>query len=65
MPLPLKNRSSDVDAGVLGTAAPLGSVRGGEQTMFGAGVNWYLNSNVKLMLNYLHVDVDRLLRVAR
>jgi phosphate-selective porin OprO/OprP len=23
-------------------------------------VNWYLNSNVKLMLNYLHVDVDRL-----
>ena len=28
--------------------------------MFGAGVNWYLNSNVKLMLNYLHVDVDRL-----
>jgi len=23
-------------------------------------VNWYLNTNVKLMFNYLHIDVDRL-----
>jgi phosphate-selective porin OprO/OprP len=60
MPLPLKNRSSDFDVGVLRTAAPLGSVRGGEQAVFGAGVNRYLNANVKLMLDYLHVDVDRL-----
>jgi len=48
------------DEGILGTEAPLGSVRGGEQSILGAGVNWYLNSNVKLMLDYLHVDVDRL-----
>jgi len=38
----------------------LGSVRGGEQSILGAGVNWYMNSNVKLMFNYLHIDVDRL-----
>jgi len=46
--------------GLAGTEAPLGSVRGGEQSIFGAGVNWYLNTNVKLMFNYLHIDVDRL-----
>ena len=54
------NTDLNFDEGIPGTEAPLGSVRGGEQTIFGAGVNWYLNSNVKLMLNYLHVDVDRL-----
>ena len=47
-------------AGVPGTAAADDSVRGGEQSIFGAGVNWYLNSNVKLMFNYLRVEVDRL-----
>lgn len=50
----------DSNAGLAGTEAPLGSVRGGEQSILTAGVNWYLNSNVKLMLNYLHIDVDRL-----
>jgi phosphate-selective porin OprO/OprP len=60
--LALRYSSTDLnfDEGIAGTAAPLGSVRGGEQSILGAGVNWYLNSNVKLMLNYLHVDVDRL-----
>ena len=43
-----------------GTAAPTDSVRGGEQSIYALGVNWYLNTNVKLMLNYLHVDVNRL-----
>jgi phosphate-selective porin OprO/OprP len=47
-------------AGVPGTAAAADSVRGGEQSIFGAGVNWYLTPNVKLMFNYLRVDVDRL-----
>jgi len=46
--------------GVLGAAATPDSVRGGEQSILTAGINWYLNNNVKLMLNYLHVDVDRL-----
>lgn len=57
-------RYSDTDLnygeGVAGTAARVDSIRGGEQSIFGAGINWYLNTNIKLMLNYLHVDVDRL-----
>lgn len=48
------------EEGLAGTEAPLGSARGGEQEVLGAGLNWYLNSNFKLMFNYLHVDVDRL-----
>ena len=47
-------------AGLAGTETPLGGVRGGEQTTLAAGLNWYLNSNLKLMFNYMHVDVDRL-----
>lgn len=46
--------------GLAGTEAPLGSVRGGEQEVLGLGLNWYFSQNVKLMFNWLHVDVDRL-----
>jgi phosphate-selective porin OprO and OprP len=46
--------------GVRATAADPVSLRGGEQSILGAGLNWYLNPNVKLMFNYLRVDVDRL-----
>jgi len=35
-------------------------VRGREQSIVGVGVNWYLNTNVKLMVNYVHISVDRL-----
>jgi len=38
----------------------LGSVNGvagGRQTVFTAGLNWYANRNVRIMLNYLHGDV--------
>jgi phosphate-selective porin OprO/OprP len=60
--LALRYSNTDLNdrEGAPGTAASPDSVRGGEQSIYGAGVNWYLNSNVKLMLNYLHVDVDRL-----
>lgn len=60
--LGLRYSHTDLDyrEGVAGTAAPLGSVRGGEQSIVALGLNWYLNSNVRLMLNWLHVDVDRL-----
>lgn len=47
-------------AGANGTAASVDSVRGGDQSILAAGINWYLNSNLKFMLNYLHVEVDRL-----
>ena len=50
----------DFRPGALGTAAMLGSIRGGDQRIVTLGLNWYLNSNAKLLFNYLHVDVDRL-----
>ena len=43
-----------------GTAAVPDAVRGGEQRIFTAGVNWYLNPVVRLMLDWQHVDIDRL-----
>jgi len=46
--------------GLAGVATPVDGVRGGDQSILTAGINWYLNTNVKLMLNYLHIDVNRL-----
>ncbi len=46
--------------GVEGTAAAAEGVRGGVQDILTAGVNWYLNPNIKLVFNFLHIDVDRL-----
>ena len=47
-------------AGLPGTAAPAEGVRGGVQNILTLGVNWYLSPNVKLMLNGMHVNVQRL-----
>ena len=57
--LRFSNTDLDFREGPAQTAALAGSVRGGEQSILAAGVNWYLNTNVKLMLNYMHIDVDR------
>jgi phosphate-selective porin OprO/OprP len=35
-------------------------VRGGEQAIWSAGVNWFVNPAVRFSLNYLDVSVDRL-----
>ncbi len=48
------------EAGLEGTAAIPGSVRGGDQSVLTLGVNWYVNANFKVMMNYLLIDVDRL-----
>ncbi len=48
------------DAGLAGLAAPIGGVRGGDQSVITLGVNWYPNPNFKVMMNYLLIDVDRL-----
>jgi phosphate-selective porin OprO/OprP len=29
-------------------------IAGGKQTIYTAGLNWYVNRNVRFMLNYLH-----------
>ena len=60
----LAMRYSDLDLnfrpGGAGLPIPADGVRGGEQRILTAGVNWYLNPIVRLMLDYQHVEVDRL-----
>ncbi|HET9474030.1 MAG TPA: porin [Steroidobacteraceae bacterium] len=46
--------------GLEGTAAAAESVRGGDQSVTTLGINWYPHANMKLMLDYLMIDVDRL-----
>ncbi len=35
-----------------------GSLAGGKQQDFTAGLNWYPDANIKLMANYIHADAD-------
>lgn len=60
----LAGRYSTVDLnyheGAQGTAPAPDAVRGGEQTIWAAGLNWYPNSVVRFMLDYQDVHVDRL-----
>ncbi len=60
--LALRYSDSDLNyhAGTAGLAVPADGVRGGEQKIFAAGLNWYPNSVVRFMLDYQHVKVDRL-----
>jgi phosphate-selective porin OprO/OprP len=59
-------RYSDLDLdwrrGAAGTACAPGSgcVRGGEQKIWTLGLNWYLNDNMRMLFDYLIVDVDKL-----
>lgn len=48
------------DEGAAGTAPAADAVRGGEQSIVAAGLNWYLNPAIRFMLDYQHVRVDRL-----
>ena len=36
-----------------------GTVNGGDQDSITVGVNWYLNPNMKVMLNYIHAMAER------
>jgi phosphate-selective porin OprO/OprP len=40
----------------LGTA---NGVAGGRQTIYTAGLNWYVNSNIRFMFDYLHGDIAK------
>jgi len=37
-----------------------GGIRGGEQEAWTVGLNWYVNNNIRFLLDYQFVDVDRL-----
>ncbi|MEQ1755811.1 MAG: porin [Micropepsaceae bacterium] len=37
-----------------------GGIRGGEQKAWTAGLNWYVNNNIRFLLDYQWVNVDRL-----
>jgi phosphate-selective porin OprO/OprP len=50
----------DYDAGTAGHLAPTGGIRGGEQKIWTAGLNWYPNNAIRFVLDYQHVDVSRL-----
>jgi phosphate-selective porin OprO and OprP len=50
----------DFHEGLVNAAIPADGIRGGVQNIWTLGVNWYLSPNIKLMLNGLHVDVQRL-----
>jgi phosphate-selective porin OprO/OprP len=46
---------------IVGTPqATTGGVFGGRQTVYSLGLNWYPLDGVRLMLDYLHADVDKL-----
>jgi phosphate-selective porin OprO and OprP len=39
--------------------ATANGVAGGRQTIYTAGLNWYVNNNVRFMFNYLHGDITK------
>jgi phosphate-selective porin OprO/OprP len=57
-------RYSNVDLnyrqGLPGTATPADGVRGGEQRIWTAGLNWYWNPTIRFMLDLQDVKVERL-----
>lgn len=43
-----------------GAFLPVDGIRGGEQTAWTAGLNWYVNNNIRFLLDYQWIEVDRL-----
>ncbi len=41
------------------SAASTGGVAGGAQTVYTVGVNWYASTNIRVMLDYVHADIDK------
>lgn len=40
-------------------AAGSNAVGGGNQTVYGVGLNWYPNDNIRFMFDYLHGNIDK------
>ncbi|HWA92807.1 MAG TPA: porin [Rhizomicrobium sp.] len=57
-------RYSDLDldyhAGDFGKTTPFGGIRGGDQRIWSAGINWYPNQVLRFMLDFQHTDVSKL-----
>lgn len=45
-------------------SAKLGGIEGGNQQVYGVGINYYPNLNVKFMLDFLHTDISRFVNTA-
>ncbi|MGH6878400.1 MAG: OprO/OprP family phosphate-selective porin [Rhizomicrobium sp.] len=60
----LVGRYSDLDlnegVGAAGASTPYGGVRGGDQRIWTAGLNWYPNSLFRFMLHYQNIGISRL-----
>jgi phosphate-selective porin OprO/OprP len=50
--------NSNVTPGVSSTTT--GGVFGGLQRTYTAGLNWYVNSNIRFMFDYIHADISKL-----
>ncbi len=55
--------NSDFAPGVA-TGPTSNAVGGGTQTVYGVGLNWYPDANIRFMLDYLHADIDKRSSVA-
>ncbi len=42
-----------------GAPGALGAVGGGQQTVYALGVNWYPNTNLRFMFDFLHGDIGK------
>lgn len=50
----------DQNAGFAGVATPTGGIRGGEQKIWTAGLDWYPDKFFKVAFDYQHVQVSRI-----
>ena len=48
------------DEGAAGVPIPANGIRGGQQKIWTAGLNWYPNNAIRFLLDYQHTDVSRL-----
>lgn len=48
------------NSGVVGSAVPYGGVRGGEQKIWTAGINWYPSAALRFALDFQNIKIDRL-----